>query len=59
MAAIRSLQQNPRPRAARKLVGQTKTYRIRVGDYRVVCEGDDTQRTVLVTRVRHRSDVYR
>jgi mRNA interferase RelE/StbE len=56
--AIRGLQEDPRPRGCRKLVGEDTTHRIRVGDYRVVYEVDDEARTVLITRVRHRKDAY-
>jgi mRNA interferase RelE/StbE len=56
--AIRALQEDPRPRGHRKLVGEERIYRIRVGDYRVVYEVDDDQQTVLITRVRHRKDAY-
>jgi mRNA interferase RelE/StbE len=57
-AAIDGLEQNPRPRGATKLVGSVSTYRIRVGEYRVIYEVDDESRSVLVTRVRHRKDAY-
>ena len=56
---VRSLGENPRPRGSRKLVGEEITYRVRVGDYRVVYEVDDAEETVLVTRVRHRRDAYK
>ena len=33
--------------------------RIRIGDYRVVYEIDDEAKTVDVTRIAHRREVYR
>jgi mRNA interferase RelE/StbE len=57
LRAIRGLRDTPRPRGSKKLVG-SEAYRIRVGQYRVVYEVNDTQRLVLITRVRHRKDVY-
>ena len=36
-----------------------KIHRVRVGDYRIVYEVRDTEKTVVVTRVRHRREVYR
>jgi mRNA interferase RelE/StbE len=48
----------PRPPGCRKLKGGDNEWRIRVGDYRVVYEIDDTARTVDVTRIAHRRDVY-
>ena len=48
----------PRPPGCKKLKGGDKEWRIRVGDYRVVYEINDTARTVDVTRIAHRRDVY-
>lgn len=36
----------------------TEYWRYRVGDYRVVCEIQDTKMVVLVVRVGHRKEVY-
>ena len=46
------------PPGCKKLVGGDKEWRIRVGDYRVVYEIDDAAKTVDVTRIAHRRDVY-
>ena len=35
------------------------TYRVRVGDYRIVCHVNDAERRVVITRIRHRREVYR
>ena len=59
VAAIRMLAQEPRPRGCRKLTTTRNDYRVRVGDYRVVYEVDDTSRTIRVMLVRHRSKAYR
>jgi mRNA interferase RelE/StbE len=48
----------PRPPGCKKLRGGDKEWRIRVGDYRVVYVIDATARTVDVTRIAHRRDVY-
>ena len=48
----------PRPPGCRKLKGGDSEWRIRVGDYRIVYEGEDTARTVDVTRIAHRREVY-
>ncbi|MCI0402869.1 MAG: type II toxin-antitoxin system RelE/ParE family toxin [Acidobacteria bacterium] len=55
---IYSLLENPRPSGCKKLIGQ-EGYRVRQGDYRILYEVDDSQRTVTVVKVRHRRDVYR
>jgi mRNA interferase RelE/StbE len=59
MATIESLESDPRPSGCKKLVGSEHTYRIRIGDYRVVYELRDDKLIVLDVRVRHRRDVYR
>ncbi len=57
-SAILALREEPRPPGVRKLKGK-EGWRIRVGDYRVVYQIDDTLRQVTIYRVRHRRDVYR
>jgi mRNA interferase RelE/StbE len=48
----------PRPPGCKKLKGGNKEWRIRVGDYRIVYVIDDRAKTVEVTRIAHRCDVY-
>jgi mRNA interferase RelE/StbE len=59
IAAIEDLENNPMPVGCRKLVGSDSSYRIRIGDYRVVYLVEDIVCIVEVERVRHRKDVYR
>lgn len=56
--AVEELAEDPRPTGCRKLKGALHTYRIRVGDYRVIYKVDDISRIVTVQRVRHRKDAY-
>lgn len=56
-AAIQALGVNPREQT-QKLKGEPG-FRRRVGDYRIVFRVDESEGQVLVTRVRHRRDVYR
>lgn len=56
---ISCLSNDPRPHGVKKLAGAERTYRIRIGDYRVVYEIEDDVLLVLVVRVAHRKDVYR
>jgi mRNA interferase RelE/StbE len=42
----------------KKLKGGDREWRIGVGDYRIVYEIDDDARTVDVTRIAHRREVY-
>lgn len=56
--AIRNLRNDPRPPGVRKLVGRP-VWRIRVGDYRILYEIDDSASTVLVVTLGPRGEVYR
>ena len=56
--ALIALGEDPRPRSCEKLVG-TDAYRIRVGDHRIIYEIDDRAGVVIVSRIRHRREVYR
>lgn len=58
-ATITSLEVEPRPYGCRKLSGFDNTYRVRVGDYRISYDIEDTRVTVTVLKVAHRRDVYR
>ncbi len=53
------LSDNPRPSGVKKLCGYTSTYRVRVGDYRIVYEVDDSAQEVCLLHVADRKDVYR
>jgi len=57
-AALQTLTEEPRPPGCRRLTNRGG-WRIRVGDFRIVYEIDDDQRTVTVFQVGHRRDVYR
>ena len=56
---IEKLQGNPRPSNSRKLIDSTISYRLRIGDYRVVYQVDDSSKLVEIYLVRHRKDVYK
>ncbi len=60
--AIKSLEDNPRPRGCKKLKETAiPLYRIMVGrkGYRIIYQIDDAQNTVDVLYVRHRRTAYR
>ena len=59
VAAIETLESDPRPAGCKKLVASDHTYRVRIGDYRVVYDIHDATLIILVVRIRHRRDVYR
>lgn len=58
MLKIEGLAIDPRPSGCRKLQGYRDLWRIRAGDYRVVYIIDDDRKTVSVTRIAHRREVY-
>lgn len=57
--AIDKLVDNPFPKGVEKLKGIENTYRIRIGDYRVVYRIAVREKTISVERIRHRKEVYR
>lgn len=58
--AIRALALEPRPPGARLVAGTRRpTWRIRIGDYRVLYEIRHDELVILVVGAGHRRDVYR
>ena len=55
---LEELEENPRPMGIKKLTDED-SYRIRVGDYRVLYEIDDAAKKIQVFAVRHRREAYR
>lgn len=55
---IRALARDPRPHGSKKLRGARNSWRIRIGDWRVLYEIDDEKRIVDISAIRHRSDAY-
>jgi mRNA interferase RelE/StbE len=51
--AIKELVEDPRPPGCKKLKGEQNTWRIRIGDYRVIYIIDD-----VIRGVGHRKDIY-
>ena len=52
------LAQNPRPRWAEKLKNRS-SYRISVGDYRVLYSVNDDKKQVVVQAISHRKNIYK
>lgn len=57
-AAIELLATEPRPPAARQLVGGAGEWRVRTGDYRIVYEIEDDRLLVLVVSVGIAAEIY-
>jgi mRNA interferase RelE/StbE len=58
VARLEQLAVSPRPQGCKKLKTGDNQWRVRVGDYRIVYEIDDTAKAVDVTRIAHRREVY-
>jgi mRNA interferase RelE/StbE len=58
LKAVEALEENPFPPSSKKLIGSEHTFRIRVGDYRVIYIVNKQGQEVEIQRVRHRRDVY-
>jgi mRNA interferase RelE/StbE len=51
------ISKEPRGTDSKKL--DEATYRVRVGDYRIVYTVNDKEKKIVVTRIRHRREIYR
>ena len=56
---ILGLHDEPRPHNSKKLAGSDSSWRIRVGDYRILYEINDAGKIVRDYRIAHRKEVYR
>ena len=59
ISSIESLATNPFPTGVRKLQGSEKTYRTRIGNYRIIYEVIQERIVVVIIRIRHHKDAYR
>lgn len=55
---ISNLSSFPRPAGCKKLKGYKNSYRIRVGDYRIIYEIEDKVLRILVVAIGHRKNIY-
>lgn len=60
LSEIENLASNPFPVSKyKKLKGTVNSYRLRVGNYRILYEVEKHLKIITVYRVRHRKDVYK
>lgn len=57
--AINNLENEPRPRGVKKLIGSKNGFRVRAGDYRILYTIDDHRHIITIYRIRYRKEVYR
>ena len=55
---IKTLSQNPRPHGVQMLKGESRYFRLRQGDYRIIYEVDDPNQKVTMIKIGHRREVY-
>lgn len=53
-----SLKENARPQNSLKMKN-SPGYRLRVGEYRILYDINDTAQTITLRRIGHRKDIYR
>ncbi|HEY6332339.1 MAG TPA: type II toxin-antitoxin system RelE/ParE family toxin [Blastocatellia bacterium] len=58
VAAIMTLETNPRPPGCAKIQSEEGVWRIRIGDWRVGYLVDDSAKEVTIIRVCHRREFY-
>lgn len=56
--AVEALRQEPFPVGVRKILGAEHTYRLRIGDYRILYTVLSSTLIIEIVRVGHRKDVY-
>ena len=59
LAAVEALAIDPYPQGTRKIKGSSRSYRIRVGEYRIIYCIQEGPPTVEIIRVGHRRAIYR
>lgn len=57
--AIESLGNNPFPINSKKLRSAELTYRLRIGDYRIIYQVDRKNKVIIIYHIRHRKEAYK
>jgi mRNA interferase RelE/StbE len=53
------LRENPRLNDVKKLIGSRNSWRLRVGDYRILYDIVDSKKEIKVYRIKHRREAYK
>ena len=59
ITAVEALESDPFPRGCTKLSGSEQSYRIRIGNYRILYEVHAGHLVIEVIKIGHRKDIYR
>jgi mRNA interferase RelE/StbE len=57
--AVNALSENPFPPGCRKLAGSEQTWRMRIGNYRIIYNVFSSSLVIEIVRIAHRKDAYR
>jgi mRNA interferase RelE/StbE len=57
--AIETLTESPFLNQSRKLTNTEASFRLRIGEYRIIYQVDMVDRIITVSHIRHRKDAYR
>jgi mRNA interferase RelE/StbE len=56
---IEQLAENPRPQDVKKVISLPGLLRVDSGEYRILYAVNESERTVVIERIRHRREAYR
>jgi len=56
---IEALSDNPHPAQSSKLKGSENSYRLRIGNYRVLYQIDNQAKIIFIFGIGHRKEIYR
>lgn len=56
--AVAALANNPYPVGCRKIVGSESSYRVRVGNYRIIYQVQNQELIIEIIKVGHRQSIY-
>jgi len=59
IGSVEELAKNPFPNGSRKIIGAEHTYRIRIGEYRILYSVESGKLVIVVLRIGHRKDIYK
>lgn len=57
--AIENLARDPFPVQSKKLKDTEKSYRLRIGNYRVIYQVNQENNNIVVYHIRHRKEIYK
>jgi len=55
---LEELESNAYPRGTKKIKGSERTYRLRVGDYRIIYQVDEEKKEIVIYHIRKREEAY-